>query len=42
MECHDCKRALGSKAAYFSPTLLDKWIRCLPCHERAKEKKAAG
>jgi hypothetical protein len=37
MECHDCKIPLDFKSARFAPWPLDKWIRCSPCHERAKQ-----
>jgi hypothetical protein len=49
MECHDCSKSLFFKfdpdwlneydSAYFSPGLLDKYIRCLRCWRLALDEK---
>jgi len=49
MECHDCSKNLYWKydpdwqskydSAYFSPGVLDKYIRCLRCWKLAMDEK---
>ena len=37
IECHDCRTGLDLDTAYFDPIKVDKWVRCLDCHESIRE-----
>ena len=42
IECHDCRIPLDSDKAHFDPIKVDKWVRCLDCHESIREAIAAA